>query len=341
MSSRGVLGLAALLVGAGPLAAQDSMAVLAQMQGRLDSLRRVAASADSVAYLRSAADTVVVGGLRISTSAALRPAVEAAAVEAWDSLFARFGPSISTREPFPIEQFGSPRVRIAGMPDPHEVARGFERSAANRFWQEQDAVLVGWLQGSFPSGPLDEEELVSLSARLAVVPARPNPGCLAGVVSDCATALGLGVGPDTLAAWYDSTAWPGLAWQSTESVPRSELTLRNLCSVHNSSACREVLRREPMVSPVGAAGRRLLVQLALERGGSGAFGRLTADPAAPLARRLEAAAGVPLDTLLTEWIGVVRSAMPKGQRPDGTESVATLAWCSVLLLLALRGPRWR
>jgi hypothetical protein len=342
MSSRQLLvALGAALFGAGPAAAQDSAAAIQRMAVRLDSLQGIVARAESAQYRSSVSDTVLVGALRIATSAALRPAVEAAAAEAWDSLFARFGPSISTREPFPIEQFGSPRARIAGMPDPHEVARGFERSAANRFWREQDAVLVGWLRGSFPSGPLDEEELVGLSARLAVVPARPNPGCLAGVVSDCATALGLGVGPDTLAAWYDSTAWPGLAWGREAPDNWSKSGLRNLCSVGNYSACREVLPRGTIVAPVGASGRQLLVQLALETGGPGAFGRLTADPAAPLARRLEAAAGVPLDALLRRWIDVVRMAMPDGQRPNGAESAVTLAWCATLLLVALRGPQWR
>ena len=142
----------------------------------------------------------------------------------------------------------------------HLRALGWLRAVADGLWREQDATLVGWLQGSFPSGPLGEAELAALSARLAVVPARPNPGCLAGVVSDCATALGLGLGPDTLSAWYDSTAWPGLAWQSRESVPRSEWTLRNLCSVRNYAACREVLPRGTIVPPVGASGRQLLVR---------------------------------------------------------------------------------
>jgi hypothetical protein len=212
---------------------------------------------------------------------------------------------------------------------------------ADQFWREQDATIVGWLHGSSPSAPLGAQDLVELSARMAVVPARPNPGCLAGNVSDCATALGLGVGPDTLSAWYDSTAWPGLAGRSGDSRPRSELRLRNLCRVRDYAACRAVLMRGPIMAPVRASGRRLLVQLALEAGGPEAFRRLNADPAAPLERRLEAAAGLPLDTLLGQWIDVVHSAMPDAQRPSGAESVATLAWCAALLLLALRGPRWR
>jgi len=342
MSSRRLLvALGAALLGAGPAAAQDSTATLQRMTLRLDSLKGIAALAESAKWHSQITDTVSVGALRIISRADYRPVAEWTAAEVWDSLLSRFGPAIADHPPMLLYIGGPPVAPGDAERYSHVRARGWERMFADHLWREQDANLVGWLQGSFPAGPLDEKELVNLSARLAVVPARPNPGCLAGVVSDCATALGLGLGPDTLATWYDSTAWPGLAWQSTDSRPRSESTLRNLCSVRNYPACREVLPRGPIVPPVGAPGRQLLAQLALQVGGPGAFERLTADPAAPLARRLESAAGVPLDTLLTEWIGVVRSAMPAGQRPEGTESVATLAWCAALLLLSLRGPRWR
>ena len=343
MSSRRLLvTLGAALLAAGPASAQDSAAAIQRMTLRLDSLRGIVALAESAQARLSKTDTVSVGVLRIVTSASLRPVYELAVPETWDSLLSRFGPVIANHPPMRMFAGGSSVARVRDLVrHTHDRAHGLARLFADQLWREQDAPLVGWLQGSFPSGPLGEEELVSLSARLAVVPARPNPGCLAGNVSDCATALGLDLGPDTLSAWYDSTAWPGLAWQATESPSRSESTLRNLCSVHNYAACREVLPRGTIVLPVGVPGRQLLVQLAFETGGPGAFERLTADPAAPLARRIEAAAGVPLDALLTQWIDVVRSAMPDGQRPDGTESVATLAWCAALLLMALRGTRWR
>jgi hypothetical protein len=340
-SGRLVVALGAALLGTGPAAAQDSTAAIRRMEIRLDSLRGIVALAESVQGRLRETDTVSVGALRIVTSAALRPVYELALPEAWDSLLSRFGPALADHPPLGLLESGPVVVRGSGAPDPHELARGWVRMFADQLWREQDATIVGWLHGSFPSGPLGEQDLVELSARMAVVPARPNPGCLAGNVSDCATALGLGVGPDTLSAWYDSTAWPGLAWQSRESVPRSEWTLRNLCSVRNYSACRAVLVRGPITAPVGASGRRLLVQLALEAGGPEAFRRLNSDPAAPLERRLEAAAGLPLDTLLGRWIDVVHSAMPDAQRPTGVDSVATLAWCAALLLLALRGPRWR
>jgi hypothetical protein len=342
MSSRQVfVALGIALLGAGPATAQDSAATVERMSVRLDSLKGIAALAESVQWRWKMTDTVSVGALRIVTSAALRPVVEWTAVLVWDSLRSHFGPAIADHSPMLIYYGGQSVARGDVALDSPVRARGWERLVADQLWREQDATLVSWLQGSFPSGPLDEAELVSLSARLAVVPARPNPGCLAGIVSDCATALGLGVGPDTLSAWYDSTAWPGLAWQSGESRPRSESTLRNLCSVRNYAACREVLPRGAIAPPVGASGRELLVWLALQAGGPGAFERLTADPTAPLERRLEAAAGVPLDALLAQWIDVVRSAMPDGQWPGGIESVTTLVWCAALLLLALRGPRWR
>jgi hypothetical protein len=342
MSSRRLLlALGAALLAAGPAAAQDSAATLLRMTVRLDSLRGLVAQAESAQWRFSHSDTVSKGALRVITSADLRAVTEVAIVETWDSLLSRFGPAIADHDQMGLFSFGAPAVRGRAAPDPHRLARGWVRVFADQLWREQDATLVGWLHGSFPSGPLGELELANLSARMAIVPARPSPGCLAGDVSECATALGLALGPDTLSAWYDSTAWPGLAWQSESPGPRAELTLRNLCSVGNYAACRSVLPQGTIVAPVGAPGRQLLVWLALQAGGPGAFQRLTTDPSAPLAHRLEAAAGVPLDALLVQWIDVVQAAMPSGQRPEGVEAVATLAWCAALLLLALRGPRWR
>ena len=95
MCRRFVATIGVLMLWAGVLGAQDSAATLRGMEVRLDSLRNVAARADSVRFRSFASDTVRVGELRIATSAALRPCVEAAAVEAWDSLASRYGASVT------------------------------------------------------------------------------------------------------------------------------------------------------------------------------------------------------------------------------------------------------
>lgn len=335
-------GAGVLLLWAGVLEAQDSAAVLRGMEDRLDSLRHRATRADSVRIRSGATDTVRVGELRIATSAALRPAVEAAAAEAWGSLSTRFGASMPAADSLPVMQFGGPETDLPRSLDRRELARGLSGPVAQAIWRRQDARLVTWLRGEFPIGPATEEALVAISGELARTPARPNPGCLRGEARACAVALGLEVSGDTLAAWYPQDTWPRLAGLMDASISGRDAWLRDRCTaMQDLASCQTVLSPSRVLQPVGFPGRQLLVELALEEGGEGAFERLTVDSGAPIEHRLSAAAGVPVDTLLSRWVRVVSAAVPGSPAPGGAEVMLSLGWSALVLMMAIRGSRWR
>lgn len=340
MSRRVLVTVAVLTLRAGMLCAQDSVAMLRGMEARLDSARRLAARSDSVTAQSSATDTVRAGRLRIATSAALRPAVEAAAAEAWESLSARFGAAIPAADALPVMQFGGPESVLPRAMDRRELARGLEGPVAQAIWRRQDSRIVTWLNGGFPTGAATEDDLVSINDQLARIPARQNIPCLRRHASACAGTLGLRMGADTLAEWYAPNAWPRLAELLDASLTGREAWLRDRCAAAGDlEACRTVLTPSRVLRPVGPAGRQLLMALALDAGGAGAFERLSADTMATVEQRLADAAGVPIDTLLSRWADVVASETPGSAAPDPAEALLALAWCLAVLWMAIRGSR--
>ena len=213
MSSRWLgLSLGAILSWSAPLAAQDSLAILRGMEARLDSLRLRAVRADSAVYRSSSTDTVVVGGLRIATSAALRPMVESAASEAWRNLQARFGASLESQGPLPVVQFGGPDSKYPGRRNLRELVQGLEGTVRYTMLDRLDSPFSRWLLvKSSRFGELVEEYPLVIAEEMVRTPARPNAACLAGDAAACAVALGLRAAPDTLVEWYVPEAWPRLA----------------------------------------------------------------------------------------------------------------------------------
>lgn len=342
MSRSLVVAVGGLLLWALPVTAQDSPARLVLMEARLDSLRRAAARADSLAFDLVGTDTVVAGGVRVATSPALRPLVQAAADEAWDRLEARFGVEALAVEALPPVRFGGPESVSPRFVDRHELARGIEGAVAQAVWRREAGPFTDWLRGSFPTGDLEEADLEFIAGELARRPARPNLPCLRGEASACGVALGLRPVADTLAEWYPEAAWPRLADWMEASLIGEDAELRDRCSgMQDLVACRAVLTPHRIAPPISGRGRRVLVELALSMGGTGAFDRLTADAGGTIEQRLEAAAGVPFETLLSTWTASVTAAIPGSPGPAGGESLLVLAWSAVVAMLAIRGSRWR
>ena len=322
----------ALLASVASLEAQDSAAILARMEVRLDSLRRLAVAGDSTT------DTVVAGGIRIATSAALRPVVAPAAAEAWRGVLSRFGPDIAGQRALPVQQFGGSQTVIPRHLDGHELATAFEAAAARAIWEQQDTLLVRWLQHSFPIAPLSSQTREDVLEDLVRMPAAANSACLAGSPGACASVLGLNPRMDLLAEWYPPATWPRLA----QLADRSRSPGDDRCyGQKEPDACRSILLTGPIPPPVRIAGRQYLVQLALEAGGPGAFGRLTADSAASIQHRLEAAAGITVDSLLGAWAQAVRASRPERPAPTAWMTLLVLGWCAVVLAMSMAEGRWR
>ena len=340
--SRRVLALAlvSLLPGAVSLAAQDSAATLARMERRLDSLRAVMAASDSAAQLMVRTDTVVVGPLRIATTPALRPDIQAAATAAWERLRERFGVGLAGAE-IPTLPLGSTTDSQPVDTRVEVLARAIERLASLEVWGHQDSALVQWLGGHLPTDAAATAGDTLLAA-LVGTPAIPNAACIRGDTAACAVGLGLGQVRHSVEAWYAPEAWPGLVERDRNSPGSQGASERSACVDQGDlSACQAILSQHPPPPPVPLVGRALLTQLALQSGGPGAFERLVANPEAPLGDRLAVAGRQPLDSLLVRWLGAVRSGSPDGTPGRTSEFLIVLAWACPALLLSLRGSRCR
>jgi hypothetical protein len=344
MSSKWLgLSFGAILAWSAPLAAQDSLATLRGMEARLDSLRLRAVRADSAVYRNSSTDTVVVGGLRVATSAALRPMVETAASEAWGNLRSRFGASLEAQGPLPTIQFGGPDSRFPGRRNLRELAQGLESTVRYTMLDRLDSPFSRWLvTKNSRLGELVQEYRSAIAEDMVRTPARPNAACLTGDAEACAVALGLRGSPDTLVEWYLPDTWPRLAGLIDGGQSAQDALMRKRCmETRDLAACHAVLIPDRVRSPVNSYGRLYLVGLALDAGGEGAFDRLVADTGAALEQRLADAAGMSADSLLTKWSTAVRSAFPGSPLPSRGEFMVTLAWSISVLTLATRGSRWR
>lgn len=325
-----------------PASAQDSAAVLRGMEARLDSMAAARQERSEALQRASTADTVAVGGLRIATSTRYRALAEEAGGIAWKRLQVRFGPDVLSRMEFPVQVLGT---ADGPAPAPHasgELATGFEREAERALWTAQAPAFATWLQGGFPGGDLSPEALERIATDLATVPGRGNVACVGGHTPACLSMLGLGIGSDTLAEWYAPDSWPGLAGMVGGYLPPDVDEDRNACiGAWRPEACRAVLTHDRLRPPISVQGRQLLLQLALEVGGRGAFERLTEDSVSVLEARLARAAGLPIDSLAVYWASAIRASSPRGPTSPTGPLVLAIAWSAGVLALALRGSRCR
>lgn len=341
MSDRVAIAVGLLLLGGAPLGAQDSLAVLRRMEARLDSLTADARDSSSAAAAARITDTVSAGAIRVATTARFVPVLTIAVARAWDTVLVEFGAVVQAIDTLPVIAFGSGESPVPGPSAVPELARSFARTATAAIWQRQDAALVRWASTFAPTGGVSASALAELARQMAATPARPNGACLDGDPGACALALGLGVGLDTLSEWYAPDAWPGLADRYSRGVTGADATARDRCAAGDSTACRTFLLPDRLTPPAGIFGRHYLLELALDLGGPGAIGRLCTVGSGSIEARLEAASRVPIGTLLAAWSDSVRAAMPGTPAPPPAVAMLSVAWCVLLLGLALGVRQWR
>lgn len=119
------------------------------------------------------------------------------------------------------------------------------------------------------------------------------------------------------------------------------------CYLGDIDACRDALGLgEPggdaRSRPLNERARRLLVEVAIELGGEGAFDRLLAPAGDEVEARLAAAARVELDSVVSVWRArVVEGVAHRSPGVDPIAAAASLGWIAVFMFLASRRSRWR
>jgi hypothetical protein len=368
------LALSALTLAA-PIAAQ-SVAELERQAALIRSQAEVATRAivvrDSARNAAAARDTVQVGALTVELRGVDRDLVRSAATIAWRLLDARYGPIAKLAESrlrvrrdttsgnTPMWARGSISVArsgraVAGTATSFRAlpltvsADSFGLTLASVAEEAMvsgtDASLRGWLPNPLGFGAKDALWTQAYT-ELVTAPSRATRGCFAGALDDCRAAFGFV--PDSLQfeRWYGGQPTEWLVHRFGAVARSSGLggVYASCVDEHDPQACNRIAREigvGKLPPPLGADSRALLLQLALERGGRDAASRLLAHSAAPVETRLERAASIPIDSLVSMWRSRVLMARPESVMVSAAGAWIAVGWATSLGLVALRSSRWR
>jgi hypothetical protein len=374
MFDRRLVAFASLLLAARALPAQDT--TVARLRHRADSLAIVwrranvlALIADSLERERAAGgrDTVAVGALRIVINPSPL-AVREAALQAWpliDSLYGTAAQSLVTRPYFiqAVDPDTTVRRRVlrVGIEVPWNLSvQDLTRLLlVNVPIAPPDRAFGDWLGG--PVRPRLEAKAdagrvyVRLAAadagrvyvRLVTAPSQAARRCFLGDLTGCRSALDLDDAEDAFLKLYPTALERRVVLQRSfaEYFNRPATAGSwNRCTRGDDDACIQLLRSIPhhaIPRPLDVEGRRLLVYAALRLGGRGAYVRLLADSNAAISNRLVSAAGVGLDTLLSDWRTGIIAARPAPVTTPPWGAFIALGWIMVLAGCALTSSRWR
>ncbi len=346
----------------GTAAAQDTL--VARLRVRADSLTRAWRQADALADLvdsleRERAgegrDTIAVGALRIVTNPSPLP-VRQAAARAWpviDSMYGTVAGDLA-RRPYLIRAV-----------DPDTAVRGSSFHAGMDVpWDLDEASVVTLLLSTVPIAPPDpaladwlgaplrpavreRHDRAAVYVQLVTAPSQAARGCFLGEIARCEDALGLGDAAGALERWYPS------AGERRALVTRSFADFFNhgasaaafrACAAGSDGDCSELLRALPgsaLPRPLASDARATLAHLALRLGGRDAYRRLLANPTAPMAERLAAAAVTPVDSLVGRWRAQVIASRPATVLLPVWAFAVALGWTAVFAVCGLRSSRWR
>jgi hypothetical protein len=200
----------------------------------------------------------------------------------------------------------------------------------------------GELLGGLNFQPLEKETRERLYRLMVTRPSSAVRRCYLGEIAACRDVLAISEIGDPLNVWYDSNDWRALVesrrWGSR---PAADLTL--CLEGQLDEACLTVLRTVPArsLAPLPGDARQLLVDVAVDLGGEGAYRRLLAPGDLKLETRLALAAGVDSDSLISAWRMAMLAARPASPAVPRRSTWATFLWILVFGILGLRSTRWR
>jgi hypothetical protein len=334
---------------------------LENLRGRADSLLRewrranaIADLGDSVEHARAGAgsDTISVGALRVITNPSPVPLREAAA-RAWAVIDSTYGAEARQLEHRPLF--------IRAVDPDTTVERPVFRSALVVPWDLDAKALALLLLARVQPPPADpafkawlgdlvrpllhpERYRARVYVELVTAPSQAARSCFLGDIESCRHALDLVDSPDVFLHWYRSPEERRVVVsRSLPSLSRgAHGRTFQACAAGGDSACIELLRSVPeqaLPRPGTRNARETLVHLALRLGGRDAYGRL-ARPGAPVADRFAAAAGVPIDTLVTRWRAEIIAARPVPVTLPPWGLWIAIGWTALFAACGLRSSRW-
>ena len=357
MCSRSVAPLALAILGIVPALPGQSATDYGQ---HYQNLRQASARLD--AYFDSASrrrivpgsiDTIRAGALVVYTVPAFRARARIATDSAWLILMRIFGRSaaLAGGTPLLLESSverdssslvgivnGSPVQLPTGTPVA-QVTRGLINVIGPMIYSHADGELKRWLPWIY-GDTIIQLDLETAYEELAASPWSANRGCFGGSLVACRRALGI-TQSDPATGWYDA---PDRRYYVAHVLLSASSAARDCIRDGDDQACIASLKRAPGGAPqppMGVVARQFLVALAINAGGAEAYDRLTAHADEPIETRLSAAAGMPIDTLVSRWRAAIVAARPITVAADARAAWAAVAWGVLLMGIALRSSRWR
>jgi hypothetical protein len=356
----------ALLIGAAVVPAIARAQTVTDQQARVERLRaRVTVMAaaraahDSAERTARHLDTLVVGGLTLVSDSARLPALRPAAAAAWRSLVTDLGatPAVLVGSAIYVRfstqnQSWEDLLRQGGqfvepdMNDRGQILRQRLRVATGAaLARRAGSALSVWSAGTLGLHVDPDASFARAAIELVTTLSVRARGCNAGNMADCALALGITPVRDPLRQWYDATDRQALVRREASYEHRRRppaTTITECLQRGNDDACIAYLADSPQRHPPFSTEAAVSVLFTAARlGGAGSLDRLLADSTAPLPTRLEAMAGVPLDSLLGAWRAEARTHRTSPPTLPGSTRWAALFWIAAFGTLALRSSRWR
>lgn len=255
--------------------------------------------------------------------------------------------------PLEVRGFGRTRPGMQSsspiLPAPsagEDIVRAIVLVGGQQVWATMDGDLVRW-HPSAPGSVSSDRQGQTSYIQLASSSYEGGHSCFAGDLASCARMLGLVAHPRDPVASYSPQERRVLARRVAGGYLPTSLQgpVRDCLDQGVQGACDAVLLDRPgavfQLVPLDQDARGLLLTMAVIQGGEGALERLVVDSGLPLADRLAAAAGIPVDSLLSRWREAVMRSRPERVAVTAGGGWVMLGWSLAFFGLALGSSRWR
>jgi hypothetical protein len=230
-----------------------------------------------------------------------------------------------------------------GPVDSASIAASLHHAITYAAFAVPDPALFAWAGNAIP----DDTVLVSewANQRLLLISSASAVGtrCYEGDINACRIALMLSRA-DPIREWHDSTTRRNLVRRRGELARRMDARAEQQCLAGSDASCIALLQVFPASTfhePAVVTLRFGLLRHALSLGGAGSTERLLMASAGSPSDRLEAAARMPIDSLIRSWQTRVRETHAPSEDLTFGITIMSLAWAAGMGALSLRSSRWR
>jgi hypothetical protein len=274
------LALFVCSTGARGQTSEEYRARIDRLSQMLDEIEEEEREAERVRIeeLMSNLDTLEVGRLVLITTTDHAASIVQAVERQWEKVEFALGPDGEAAERF-VFYTGLPSAPQPGMSELQDsVPVAIGRLLAVRL--DPDGSFIGEL----PFEPLAAGWRGAVYAALATADSRAARSCFLGDLESCRGVLGLIETEDPLSLWYTPEERRRLATRVNIGGQKKTRCIEG----ESDDACLELLRSvgEGSLAPLPPDGRRMLLDVALELGGEGTYGRIDTSGGSSIEERL-------------------------------------------------------